>query len=365
MFLLSILKFFLLFPFNHPFLFLFHLLFNFIFAYYVYSKLKPFYFGDIHNKYPEFKRKDTIKFHRLYLGLVFLFWPRFFSVLFFMSFLAVFLLIKHKDDSLRPFKDPIYKFGIQMVLYSLGCILPTVIRKDKECEEVYKKYLGNDYKISYDKKFATAIGNHCSFIDAFYYTSLYCSSFIAKKTAAKVPLVSTIAIYNRTLYLDRSSEEDRHKMIGDIEKRQREVMDGKINNPLTMFPEGTVSMGNYIIKFKRGAFMSLLPVKPRIEMIDHNEEFELATGALPMHLHMVYACCFLYLPVTFIDMPVIEPTEYMYEKYKEFGNEKWMVYMEVTRRIMSEVSGLKLSNVSFPEKLEYISAITGKKVKNT
>ena len=39
--------------------------------------------------------------------------------------------------------------------------------------------------------------------------------------------------------------------------------------------------------------------------------------------------------------------------------------MEVTKRIMSEASGLEISEGSFDEKLNYISAIVGKKVKNT
>jgi len=66
-----------------------------------------------------------------------------------------------------------------------------------------------------------------------------------------------------------------------------------------------------------------------------------------------------------LDLPVIEPTEYMYENYKEFGKEKWMVYMEVCKRIMAEIAGLQLSESIFPEKLEYLSLIKGKKVKNT
>ena len=109
--------------------------------------------------------------------------------------------------------------------------------------------------------------------------------------------------------------------------------------------------------------MTCLPVKPMVELIDHNPVFELCTGALPMHLHLIYACCFLYNKVTFLDLPVIEPTEYMFRNYNgiingdNFGEEKWHIYMEVTRHIMSEISGLKLSNVNFPEKLDYMSEI--------
>ena len=42
-----------------------------------------------------------------------------------------------------------------------------------------------------------------------------------------------------------------------------------------------------------------------------------------------------------------------------------MVYMNVTKLIMAECAGLKQSHSSFEEKLEYLSLIKGKKVKNT
>jgi len=42
-----------------------------------------------------------------------------------------------------------------------------------------------------------------------------------------------------------------------------------------------------------------------------------------------------------------------------------MTYMKVTKSIMAECSGLKEADDSFPEKLEYLSLIKGKKVKNT
>ena len=86
---------------------------------------------------------------------------------------------------------------------------------------------------------------------------------------------------------------------------------------------------------------------------------------------MIYVCCYCWHNVTFLDLPIIEPTEYMYENYRkneEKSDEKkenWMIYMEVTKLIMAECSGLKKSNSSFEEKLAYLSEIKGKKVKNT
>ena len=40
-------------------------------------------------------------------------------------------------------------------------------------------------------------------------------------------------------------------------------------------------------------------------------------------------------------MPVIRPTEYMFENYKNLGKEKWEIFAEVTRKIYSEIGGLE------------------------
>ena len=360
------------FPKNHPF-YTFHLVFNFLAAGYVYLKLRPYYSSKpFHNKYPEFKRDDSLSLFRLFLGFLTIVWPRLIMGVILLALQAFFLnLGKPHNPATKKIKDIFYSIGMRLVLFSLGCIIPTFIRRDEKCKEVYQRYLGSDYEISYDKKYATLIGNHCSFIDAFLYAWRYQCAYIGKKTASKIPLVRTIGIYNRTIYLDRTNEEDRHKVAEEIAERQKGILDGSFLTSLCIYPEGTITNNQYIIKFKRGAFMTCLPVKPMVELIDHNPVFELCTGALPMHLHLIYACCFLYNKVTFLDLPVIEPTEYMFRNYNgiingdNFGEEKWHIYMEVTRHIMSEISGLKLSNVNFPEKLDYMSEIKGKKVKNT
>lgn len=128
-------------------------------------------------------------------------------------------------------------------------------------------------------------------------------------------------------------------MAKQIEERQHMCYEGKEDTPLIIYPEGTVTTGKYIISFKRGAFMSLLPIKPMVEMIHQDEEFTLSTGILPLHWHIIMESCYLYHYITFIDLPVIEPNEYMFENFKDFGKEKWEVYSQVCRHIMSECSG--------------------------
>ena len=59
----------------------------------------------------------------------------------------------------------------------------------------------------------------------------------------------------------------------------------------------------------------------------------------------------------YIDLPVIYPTEYMYENYKKYGNEKWEIFAGVCREIMCEIGEFEKSDKSFRDKKIYINAL--------
>jgi hypothetical protein len=84
-----------------------------------------------------------------------------------------------------------------------------------------------------------------------------------------------------------------------------------------------------------------------------------------MNDHIIMSACFLWHNMTIIKLPVIKPTSYMFEKYKDLGKEKWEIYAEVVREIWCEVGGFEKSNKSFWDTLEYKSVLTGKVIKNT
>ena len=345
---------------------------NLIIAYITYTKLRPFYPGHnnpIHNRFPEFNRKDTLSFPKLYFGLLFLVWPRLILTVIILTILSIVLTINKHNPKLYPCKDAFYRLCIHIVVFLLGGIIPKWKLLTHECRAVYSKYLGADYfdnTALQTKRFAGIVSNHISYIDVFIYATKYTCSFIGKKTIEKIPIVSTIAKYTNTIFFDRIKESDRSTTAKEIIKQQHKVLNGEVRTPILVFPEGTVSMGRNILQFKRGAFMSCLPLKPFVELIDQDENtFELANGVLPLAFHLIHALSQVYINVTILDLPVVQPTTYMLEQYAHFGKEKWMVYREVTRRIMAEVSGLELSDKGFQEKLEYISMIKGKKVKNT
>ena len=64
-------------------------------------------------------------------------------------------------------------------------------------------------------------------------------------------------------------------------------------------------------------------------------------------------------------MPIIKPTEYMFEKYQHLGKEKWEIFAEVVRKIYSEIGNLKEStfglrderNITLHLNMEYIMLI--------
>lgn len=82
-------------------------------------------------------------------------------------------------------------------------------------------------------------------------------------------------------------------------------------------------------------------------------------------IHFLLTMCFLYHTTNTYEMPIFAPTEFLYENYKHLGKDKAEIYMEAMREVMSNVSGLKKSNASFPSKLAYLSLIKGKIIKNT
>jgi hypothetical protein len=57
--------------------------------------------------------------------------------------------------------------------------------------------------------------------------------------------------------------------------------------------------------------------------------------------------------VTKIEMPVFRPNDFFWKNHQRDGEEKWQTYMRVLRQLMSEVSGLPLSDERIEEKFEY------------
>ena len=100
------------------------------------------------------------------------------------------------------------------------------------------------------------------------------SGFFAKKEIENYCFVGPIAKGINCLFVKRESDENRAKIFQILEKRAKDYYEGKILSPLVLFPEGTTTCGRNLLKFKKGAFYSLLPIKPEIIGVYPNDDFQ-------------------------------------------------------------------------------------------
>jgi len=129
-----------------------------------------------------------------------------------------------------------------------------------------------------------------------------------------------------------------------------------------MFPEGTVTSGKHIIKFKKGAFNSILPLKPLIIQSNQREDFHLSVGGESIIMHFLRTGCYLYHNLELIELPVMIPNEFMFDEYSKKYPEhkdKVEIYSEVAREIMCQCGGMQKSDKTFREAMDYYHFVSG------
>jgi len=133
---------------------------------------------------------------------------------------------------------------------------------------------------------------------------------------------------------------------------------------LLIFPEGTTTSGRHLIKFKRGAFDSLLSIKPYV-IKAKNKIFDTSSGGTDLGLHFVIFLCFLYHSYELIDLPVIEPKYFITKSSNEVDNKNAAVekFIEASRNIMGEVGGFELSQKGVRDNFEYNRLVDDKPLK--
>ena len=136
-------------------------------------------------------------------------------------------------------------------------------------------------------------------------------------------------------------------------------MNGETETPLLVFPGGTTTSGSHLLRFKRGAFHSLLPVKPFI--IQKNfKDFDISTGGEDLLVHFIMFQCHLYHNVEIIELPVISPTEKMFELFGDKSvTDKVEIFSETTRRIMAEAGNMEISSRGVRDNFIYNNIVHG------
>ena len=346
----------------------------FIYSYWIYKNnyvyYKPFEYVNqdtletinVHKLYPEFACLDKISFLRIFLTNFFLIAIIKFLINIFLAIMQIIRLKQHLKNLKNPTSDrEEWKILSETISFWTTWLLKIngieVVKKNLPYEEVYKKYLGEDYFSDYNDKYSLIVSNHTGFYDIVLNMSINSAGFLAKYDTKDYLLVGTIAQGINCLFVKRESQEDRARIFVELEQRQKDFYEGKILSPLCIFPEGTTTNGKYILKFKKGAFYSLLPVKPQIILLDDDLNYSVAIGVGSTGFNYFRSLCYFGCKMYLCELPVIKPTEFMWQNFSHLGTEKWEIFAEVTRKIMCEISKLKPSNKTFRDSKNYENSL--------
>ncbi len=112
------------------------------------------------------------------------------------------------------------------------------------------------------------------------------------------------------------------------------------SNPVCIFVEGSVSNGNYILPFKRGAFEGLRSIRPLVLKYKYSSVSPQLFQPLQAFLIVLNACLWTSSVVTVHVLPTFIPNHYMFETHRDKGKEDWEIYAWAIRDIMAKVGGM-------------------------
>jgi hypothetical protein len=137
----------------------------------------------------------------------------------------------------------------------------------------YSYYLGPNWREelkNHKKPIPSIVHNHASFFDVWLMLSSYwLPAFIAKMETYK-SIVGYQCTALQSLYIKRSIDGTKSDAIYTTEQihaRQKEIYKGRFKT-LVVFPESFTTNNTRILKLKRGAFDSLLPIQPICAVYD-------------------------------------------------------------------------------------------------
>jgi 1-acyl-sn-glycerol-3-phosphate acyltransferase len=219
----------------------------------------------------------------------------------------------------------------------------------------YTEYLGPNYKDGYRKIKATStyVSNHVSWMDTMCLYQYYPMALSLDWGFKTIPLMGKMSMLIDSIYLPRgSTEEKRNQAIECIKERQQLIEDTGEFNPLLVFAEGATTNNTALLKFKRGAFVAEKRCKPLLmdwEVASIHPAFDTIEVMVLAIMQWSWGC----MKVKIKEFPDFEPNEYMFEKYKDKGKERWEIYAWVLRDMMCKAGNLQPCDMSIKAKLQY------------
>ncbi|XP_028841285.1 lysophospholipid acyltransferase LPCAT4 [Denticeps clupeoides] len=104
-----------------------------------------------------------------------------------------------------------------------------------------------------------AVAPHSGFLDMLVLCCSGLATVVSRSENAGLPVIGALLEFNQSVLVSRKDPESRKKCVAQI--KERLTSDGYWPQML-MFPEGTTTNGQALIKFKPGAFLAGVPVQP-------------------------------------------------------------------------------------------------------
>ena len=322
---------------------------------------------NLHDEFDEYtKRDEPINVFRLFLGVLTVFWFKLIGEIGLIFYFNSIILKRNKEKNFKLSKEDIdfiikkTTFLTKIFLYVSGIYVDFKRLPEEEVLTVYRKYFGPDYKLDYDGKFCCYISNHTCLLDMSIAMAYLGCGFVAKEEIKKNPLFGPMNIGLNTIFVDRGNTGVKKDVLEVLAERQKDLMEGKPVMPFMIFPEGTTTSARHLITFKKGAFNTLLPIKPTIIHPNMDSKYHVSAGSSHTGFNHLRSLCQLYNKIEYIELPIMTPNEYMYTNFSTYGKEKWEIYAEVAREIMCTLGNFKKSNFGIKDSFRYDSCIKEK-----
>jgi len=309
-------------------------------------------------KYDCFRRKDIHKWNRfeIYFCAMFLLPLRVFHFFASSTLLLIFVRIgqiaipnsPQFAVSKRKYMAKVTRFFTRSGLYACGFY--SIEYKHMKISDVDNTYPVNE-KQAQDAPIV--ISNHVSWADIVLHMSTPESpSFLAKHSVEHYPIFGPTAKALQAIFVKRDNRDNKEGVMTQIKERIDLYKEKPQSIPkLIVFPEGTTSNGEYLISFKKGAFMHLNPVK--IYAIKYtNKKFSPAFDALGIGKSFLFTLLQLKNSITVYDLGVFDPA---YLNLK--SEDDWTIYAEKVKSIMMKVLGVKSSELGYAEAVFYCDTI--------
>jgi 1-acyl-sn-glycerol-3-phosphate acyltransferase len=321
----------------------------------------------IHQKYYMFSRHDQKYwiFWKFLLGAILFWWIKIFLLLFSIIYCYLRLKILLWGKTLKEISEItdekiLKKISNICQLFGKLFRLSFFIRiKEKNIKLDYQKYLGENYERDESKiNIVSYITNHTSLFDCACYADKIPVCFISRSNIKNYPLIGFLACCCGCIFVDRESKNNRGQSLQKVIEKQNRLYNKKDFVNICFFAEGTTSNDLSILTFKKGGFYANLPVKPCVIKFEAENNFSIAMDVIDLLYSVFLVMTLPYVDVTLIFMSSFQPNDYLYNVWGkdmiDKGKEKWEVYAEAIRDIMSFGSGLPKSNGNYQMKKEYL-----------